>query len=50
MKLAEVDLGAFHVTLPQATSVAGGCVAGGCVGAEVGSELVGTVVGSDDGG
>jgi hypothetical protein len=25
-KLAEVDLGAFHVTLPQATSEAGGCV------------------------
>ena len=26
VKLAEVDLGAFHVTLPQATSEAGGCV------------------------
>jgi hypothetical protein len=25
-QLAEVDLGAFHVTLPQATGEAGGCV------------------------
>jgi hypothetical protein len=26
VQLAEVDLGAFHITLPQATGEAGGCV------------------------